>query len=101
MRLAFIERLLGGLDDVGGRGEIGLANFQMDDVLALRAPALARAPALQMRTPLRCGSFARLVSCDSPEVRNAIARFDLLDAIVDRHAITEDAARDARAIVEA
>ena len=36
MRPALVERLLGGLDDVARRGEIGLADFQMDDVAALR-----------------------------------------------------------------
>ena len=40
MRVAFIERLLGGGDDVGGSGEIGLADFEMDHVpaLALKFP---------------------------------------------------------------
>ena len=35
MRVAFVERALGGMPDVGGRVEIGFADFHVDDLRAL------------------------------------------------------------------
>ena len=60
--MAVAQRLDGGLDDVLGRAEVGLADAEIDDVAALARRARSRAPAPRRRSPRRCGRSSRRFS---------------------------------------
>ena len=56
---AFVERAFARLDDVRRRGEVGLADLQVNDVLALLLRARAPWPALRRPTRSRSGTSSR------------------------------------------
>ena len=86
----------------GGRGKIGLADFQMDDAASLR---FERARAHQhfkggfdADAAHSFGKFHDVMLSGKTERRRAVSTCD--DAVVDRDALAHDAAGDAAAVVE-
>ena len=84
---------MAGFDDVRGGGEIGLADFQVNDLAALGFEGARLHQHIEGGFDPDPPHPFREFHADFPEIRDAVARLDLDYAVVDGDPVAEDAAR--------